>query len=218
MFNNLRHNKKGSITVEASLIVPVVILVVIVMVYMLMLMYQKAYIQSVANQSAENGAAMWNSPYKDIFMQQILKKNMKNTLPYWRIFDGNKADKLDKVEEYAKYYVEKYSIVGFKRESEAFADLNDKIIYKKLVVVITHKYYLPGGNLLRQVGLNPEQTFVVKSEAVINEPSEFIRNTDFVVDVVREIDQATGSHGQNFKEKIGDKFSKMIQRIVEFLD
>jgi hypothetical protein len=198
-------------------------------------MYQQVYLQSVANTAAERGAAAWSNPSKDMFIEQIKTSDMKNASLYWRlteILPVSKASetKKTKVEEYVKYSLKQYSLLGKRfdnkeviksdiSETVVSCEIKDYIIYKKLVVDVTEKYTIPiGSSLLRPFGFSGQYPIRVKAEAVINEPSEFIRNTDFVVGTIREYDTKSGGNLTEIWNKINGSFSGLSDKLKDFLD
>ncbi|MCX7921387.1 MAG: pilus assembly protein [Clostridia bacterium] len=231
MIKKLNNDHRGSLTVEAALIVPVMLLCVVAVIYICILLYQQVYVQSLASDAAERGAAVWTNPSKDMFMEQIKKEQMKQTSLYWRLFesDSKKEEKRKRIKEYVNYQIQKYSILGRNNSDNKNNQLNfdnvkveckteDWIVYKKLVVSIDHKYPMPFGKMLSNFGIDANYTVTGKAEVVINEPTEFIRNTDFLLDTVQEIDNKTGNNLQNLRDKVGGLVSKFAGKIKEFLE
>lgn len=180
-------------------------------------MYQNAYVQYVANQGALNGVAMWNNN-TDMYIQQLEKSNLKDTRPYWRIYDTSKEEKVKSVEEYVNYNLKNHSLVKLHGPNNVNVELDNKILYKKLVVRISCEVMLPGEGLFNMVGIKPMRTIESKGEALLNEPTEFIRNTDFVFDVINEIDSKTGNNLDSIKSNIQKKFSEIAGNIGEFMN
>ncbi|MDQ2085706.1 pilus assembly protein [Herbivorax sp. ANBcel31] len=193
MYSKILKNKKGSLTVEATIVVPVVIFTLIALILIGEFLYQQSYIQSVADRTACRGAEVWNNPSKDMIKAQILKDNMKDVCLYWRIplLESSEAKdkKRSKIEEYTKYLMTNASILGKPDSLDVTAEMaEDYIIYKKIRVTVKAEYKNPFAPILRPFGL--KDTIIIKthSEAVVNEPVEFIRTTDFALDIVREVD------------------------------
>ena len=76
---------RGSMTIEAALIVPVIIISLILLVYICIFMYQQAYIKSLSNTAAERGAAVWANPSKDLYVEFVDREGLSNTPLYWRV-------------------------------------------------------------------------------------------------------------------------------------
>jgi hypothetical protein len=234
LVKRLYKNIKGSLTIEAAVIVPTVLLCLIALIYICLIMYQQVYLQSVANTAAERGASAWSNPSKDMFIGQIKAEDFKNVSLYWRLAEvlpiGNASKaKKSKVEEYVRYSLKKYSLFGKGPDNKevinsgeskltATCDVDDCIIYKKVLVSVTEEYSIPlGGSLLKAFGFNDKFTLKAEAQAVVNEPAEFIRNTDFVVDTIRELDTKGGGTLTETWNKINGTFSKLSGRLKDFL-
>lgn len=192
-YKKILKSDRGSLTVEATIIVPVVIFTLIALVFIGEFLYQQSYIQSVADRTAARGAEVWNNPSKDMIMGYISKDKMKDVCLYWRIpvLESSKAKnvKQSKIEEYTKYLLSRVSILDKPELLNVTAKMEtDYIIYKKIRVTVEAEYKNPFAPVLRVFGLKDTITIKTYSEAVINEPVEFIRTTDFALDVVKEID------------------------------
>jgi hypothetical protein len=219
----LKNNNEGSFTVEATLVFSTVLIAIMVLIYICMMLYRQSYVQTIADRAAGRGAEVWSSPYKDMFMAQITTDKMEDPNLYWRIIDNDKDVKKSKIEKYIEYMLKSDVVFGQAKDLKINADIcSDYIIYKKLRVTVSAKYKTPAGSLLKMVGLGEYVTVTAKSEAVIDEPSEFIRNTDFVVDTAVEVNYKTGNKAGNaiskITEPLKEKFTGMISKIKDFID
>lgn len=89
-WNRLRRNERGSFTVEASLVLPVVFICTVALLFFCLFMYQKVVLFHAASVTADRAAANWDNSYKD---------PRTGTYPveyhdglYWRVFDDNASD------------------------------------------------------------------------------------------------------------------------------
>ncbi|TYQ16129.1 UNVERIFIED_CONTAM: TadE-like protein [Acetivibrio alkalicellulosi] len=222
MLLKLFKSKRGTTTIEASIIVPVVLLTVIALIYMCMLLYQKSHMQSVANYIAANGAAMWENGDKDLVMQLATIEQKNTTKPYWRIFDIEKRKKENKVNYYGNYYLKNNRLLAPTKEPEIKAELHNQIIYKKLIITINCSYNIPMSGFLKVLGLKSEYVVEVKGESVINEPAEFIRNIDYLAEigenVAGSIDSKTGGKINSIKDEVESTLAKFTGKLKEFLE
>ncbi|NLL06230.1 MAG: pilus assembly protein [Clostridiaceae bacterium] len=210
-------SEKGSTTIEAALIFPVIFLTIVSLVYVSVFLYEKAYIKSIANRAVERGAAIWKNPETDMYISLVKPGDFKNNDPYWRLIDLNKTAKEEKVENYIKKHLDEYSILRSRDKKgpmnttdiEFSAELKNYLVYKKLIVTVDKKFELPLGNGLAFLGINNTVKISAKSEAIVNEPAEFIRSTDLAIDMGKRIDALTGNH----LEKTMDKVNKFIDDI-----
>lgn len=209
-------SRDGSMVVEASLVFPIVFLVIIAVIYFCMIIYQKAYIQSLADMAVERGAAVWNNPTKDISIGSVTKSNINSGGLYWRLFDLSRQDKEERVREYIKERLERYSVFGFTVPPEVNVKINDHIAYKVLEVSIDAKYKIPVGGVLKMFGLSEVYNVSARTSAVINEPAEFIRNTDFALDMEKEFEknhpdcQKTASSVRSSIDNVKTKINKFF--------
>jgi len=213
---NLR-NSKGSTTIEAALIVPIIFLSIIALIYISVFLYEQAYVKSLADRAAERGTAIWKNPKSDMYLSLVKLKDFEDNDPYWRLGDTNETKKEKKIEEYIRKNLGDYSILQTSDKKGPMnttdikfsAKLKNYIVYKKLVVTVKKKFKNPIGDLLSIFGMDTTVVISAESEALVNEPAEFIRSTDFTIDMGKRIDAATG----NNLEKIMDKVNSFRDRL-----
>lgn len=233
----LRKPNRGSMTVEASLIIPAVIISLIVLVYICLMLYEQSYIKALANTAAQRGAATWANPSKDMYMEFIDKKDLARAPLYWRVGEfftkNEKQKKFDKVNAYVLANISKNSLFikdrsGKNNETLTLkytgskmnvrCDLEDYVIYKKLKVSIEEEYDLPLSNMFKAFGIDVKFRISASSESVVDDPVEFVRNTDFVIDSVREIDQKTGGKLEGAMDKVTGTIDKLSGKLKSFLE
>ncbi|WP_432663224.1 pilus assembly protein [Wukongibacter baidiensis] len=222
-------NNSGSLTVEASLIFPIIILAIVTVVYICILLYQHAYLNSIANNVAERGAACWSNISKmnensDIHRLETgelqRSEELLDTDLYWRIFRTKEKDKIEILKRYALDKLKKNNILEGEISEISDNDiennkdnidiwLKDYIVYKELNVVISNSYKIPLGDNLKIFGLGDTYNISVHSKAVINDPMEFIRNTDFITDTLSEFEKT---------EKVLDRFKETMEKINENIE
>lgn len=212
---HIMRNRKGSTTVEAAMIFPIIFFIVIALIYVSIFLYEQAFLKSLADRAAEKGVNMWNSG-SDMYIGLVQPKDFEEIDPYWRLIDLEKNTKEDNIETYIKEELEKYSIIKSKdskvrntTEIEVNANVKNYVIYKKLTVDISKKIKLPIGNKLSDFGIDNTITISVCSEAIVNEPAEFIRSTDFAIDITKRIDNATGNNVQKVMDKVNGFISNI---------
>ncbi|HOQ01203.1 MAG TPA: pilus assembly protein [Acetivibrio clariflavus] len=216
-------SKRGSTTVEAALIFPIVFLSIITLVYITIFLYEQAYLKSLADRAVERGAAIWKNPESDMYISLVKLEHFKDNDLYWKVFDYKEESKKKKVENYIGNSLKQYSIFqsGDKKNPKNNVDIQfdvevkNYLVYKKLTVTVKKNIKLPVGNILNIFGLENTVSIQAKSEALINDPAEFIRNTDFAIDLVKRIDNLTGNNLEkiidkinNFLDGVKNKFSK----------
>ncbi len=217
MIKKLRENN-GSLTIETTIVFTTTFFVIIIIMYLCMLLYQQACISSIANDAVEKGAVMWVNPYKDMFMQKIEKKDMRDTMPYWRLIDTNEDRKKDIIKQYVIYEVERKSILGAGRKCNPTVEIKKAVFDKKLVVQIEHNYKMPFGSLLNRFGIGNEFVIGSRAEAVISEPAEYIRSTDMLVDVSNQIDKGVEKRlGVKLSDTVLSSMRKLFDKLSSFV-
>lgn len=215
-------DNRGSYTVEASIIVPAVILTMFALILISEFLYQKSCIQTIADKTAQRGAEIWNASSKDMIYGQIDLKDMEDVNLYWRIWgmDNSVGKKSSKIQGYAGYLMKEVSILGEPVNLEITADMvEDYIVYKKIRVNVEAEYKNPFLSLLKIFGVGDKITIKAHSDAVINEPVEFIRTTDFASDVVIEIDNKVfEGKGSEVVKDVREGFSNIFTKLKDFLN
>ena len=95
-------------------------------------------------------------------------------------------------------------------------DIDNKVIYQKVTVDITARYPLP--QIFGIFGFPTEFEYTVSATTAVNDPDEFIRNVDLVIDTFVQIDQKTGGKISNVTDRITDTISNMANKIKDFLE
>lgn len=223
-----RLNKNtGSMTVEASLIFPIIILVIVAVIYICILLYQQAYLQAIANHVAERGAACWGNISKmeiDDNGHRLKTGELKDSRELLKadLYWSNKEEKIEKLKKYTIHQIKKNNILSSEISNYNANDIsdtkgkvdiwiNDYIAYKELNIVIEDSYKIPLGDSLRVFGLDNRYNMHVHSKSSINDPMEFIRNTDFIIHTLNEY-EGTSELINKFKMTLG----KVEENIYKF--
>lgn len=215
VFYSRKRANKGSITVEASIVVPIVILSISAVIYIGLLLYQRVLVQSAAEMAAEAGAAAWVSGVADIATGKPAKYSFDNIELYRRFFDSDSKDRLDYIESYAMSIASRNELLK-PTESDAEAIIKDYFICRKLEVKMIRYYSLPLGNLLRMLGGSGVIEMSVKAASSIDEPVELVRTTDFILDLEKKLENANpdiknlGEKTRNAMNEIKDKLDSFI--------
>lgn len=208
---DLRDIQKGSITAEASIIVPLVILSIAAVIYIGLLLYQRSLVQSAAEMAAEAGASAWASGTEAIRTSRPTDPGSDDFRLYRRIFDSDKEERLRKIEEYAVALSTRNEIVP-SSGTAAEAAVLDYAVYRKLEVTVTKHYKMPLGKLVKLFGGSDSVAISVKAVSTINDPAELIRTADLVIDIEKKLED-------RFPElkKIGDKTRETLNEIKDRL-
>ena len=210
-----RHNK-GSITVEASIIVPIVILSISAIIYMGLLLYQRVLVQSAAEMAAEAGAAAWASGVSEIGTGKPTKDSFQEIKLYRRIFDGDKEARLECIESYATSIASRNELLR-PTETAVEAVIKDYVVCRKLEVKIVKCYSLPLGNFLRIFGGSGVIEMSVKATSSIDEPVELVRTTDFILDLEKKL-ESNNPEIKNLGEKTRNAMNEIKEKLEKFMN
>lgn len=202
-----KKSQKGSTTVEAALLTPVIILSIVALVYMGLILCERCSMQAAADYASEAGSAAWKHTSAEEGTGKVYAADLGNEALYWRIRDTNHDIKNKKSVAAAYYY--KYSQMAVKSGSrETESDVSDCIVYKKLGVELEQQFHIPVPGFMSIFGLDSDLGLKVRSESTINEPAELIRNIDFAADVEKELEKRYPA-----VKELGDKTRDVLKQI-----
>ncbi len=185
-------------------------------IYIGLILYQKCFFQAVADQAAERAAKTWNSSFKDPGTGKIREENLRKDGLYRRILDIDKNMKCSRVVKLAEARLGKGNIVHG-TGSKVEIDIEDYVIYRKITVHIKSMYELPLGSVLEVFGQSRFFSIEARSHTVVAEPAEFIRNTDFVLDIEGELESKfpalknLGGKTRDVLKDIKDKIDEILK-------
>jgi hypothetical protein len=183
-------DESGGFTLETAIIMPIVFIINLLLLFLGLLLCEQSAAQSCAQQAAEKGAFMWSS----------YSCPGSNDL-YRRMLEKHSEEKKEAVREYAQSLLHDRAILK-PYSSEVFIDHLSSLFDSRLVVRVVSFYRIP---FLRSMGLLQSDIIIVDaaSEAVIDEPVELIRNTDFLIESEQELEKAFPEFGDLREELIG---------------
>jgi len=207
---------RGYITVEASIIVPVIILCIAAVVYMGLLLQQKAAIQSAAESAAEAGALAWSSGTDVSWAGKPSKDDFKKPEIYRRLFEGGKEKRLGDIEEYALELAAHNELIK-PVDTSVTAELKDYVIYKKLVVSVRKSYKNPLGGLFGLFGKSKTIEITAMAVTTVDEPAELIRTTDFILDIEKKLENKFPGL-KNLADKTRNTMDEMKNKLSQFME
>jgi len=86
-------SRNGEIIVETAIIFPLVFLVVIAVLYICMILFERAYMQSLADLAVQRGSIIWRNQEKDISIGSLAKEDIKKGGLYWQLIDFQNNEK-----------------------------------------------------------------------------------------------------------------------------
>lgn len=202
-------SQRGSATVEAAILVPIIIISVTAVIYIGLILCERCTMQSAVDNASEGGSAGWKYAGSDISTGKIHVADLGGDGLYWRIADGRKVLKTDKADA-AAYNYRYLHEVKTPEEKASSAEIRDYVVYKELSVKLEQVYRVPVSGLFNMFGAGDRQTAKAQSISIVNDPAELIRNTDFVLDLEKDIEERYPA-----VKDIGDKTRNTIQQIKE---
>jgi hypothetical protein len=179
-----KQSNKGSIVVEAALIVPIVIMAVIVVLYIMLIIFQTGLMQITANSIAERAAATYYNTHTSLMSGKTSKENIAS-LGLYRRWVQNSSFQQSGFETDAVNTLLQKSILKGSNKLEIKRSGN--IINQRITVLLNCEYENPLGALTTPWGLKDKISLNVSSEAAIDDPAEFIRNSDFIIETASRV-------------------------------
>lgn len=214
IYKRFSTNQKGSFTIEASLVFPMIFLITILLIFMNLYVYQKSTLYYLADTTAKHAAWNWDNSYKDAKTGAFnpYEKNaatgqqLKNDGLYWRFSDYHILDVL--TFNFSSAVSPRSLSISNNDRSEPTNRGDDLIAYKLQkassilpvgvsgTISYENKFYKRKISVKLQNPLRmPDfikamfKTELVEAEAsaFVTEPAEFIRNIDFALYIGQKI-------------------------------
>ncbi|OEF99073.1 hypothetical protein BHF71_02505 [Vulcanibacillus modesticaldus] len=194
----LQKKEKGSFTVEASLIFPIIFLFIVLLIFLSVIAYQKVLLYYVATQAADRVAFNWNNSHKDPITGEYQMEETDGL--YWRLTGDRVLNKL------LSTYEDNRTINITIKDSYEPIDLSEK----KLAIMSRVIPNGIGGNIIFQKNIY-EDKVIVKLDRLIKVPSfvsrlignkievmaystttdpvEYIRSVDLIINYSQKFNQ-----------------------------
>lgn len=216
---SLKTENGAASVVENIIVLPVVFAVIMFIIYWGQLQYQKALLMSAAERSliyVEQAAIDYN--YQEIAEIDLtngasdissidtgaLTENV-NRQPYRYITGIFKTKDYSDIEKYVKDYIEKKQI--FFDEDVSVEIKETTGLYKKVTIKVSQS--LPMPDILVSMGISKMFDYSYETTIHISQPTELIRNTDFVLELLKPYLDALQSKITELTEKINKVISKI---------
>lgn len=199
----MRSSEKGSSTLEAAIIFPLVLFCIVGVIYAPIILYRKTGTQILTDYSTRRAAKVWDNINKDLNSGKLLKtadgEDFQEVPLYWNIYDKNKSIKEQNIDKWLTLEFRRYPLL-YDQDMIVNIDTKDYFIFKKLKSQVISSSKIPiNANKIMFIEINTD------SNIIINDPILFIRDMDFFYDVIREV----GEKDQNSGVFI-DKIIKII--------
>ncbi|MGE5328765.1 MAG: hypothetical protein ACM3KR_04570 [Deltaproteobacteria bacterium] len=158
---------------------------------------------------------MWKNQESDIMLGGLNKEDMRKGGLYWQLIDFQNEEKGQKVKEYILARLAQHKLIMPAENPDVSVKSQSFFGQSKLVVHIERKFKIPPGRLLKVFGMTPYYTISVNAEAVIDQPAEFIRNTDMVLDIEKDFELKYPEYGKRIR-KIREEMNKVENHIADY--
>lgn len=208
MFNILKNKSKGSYTIEAVIVMSSVLMAIFAVFYSFTLMYQNVVIMYAASYGAQQGAMAWENTGIDIDG----KSREYNEALYDRILEigggGHMSEKKNNIEQCVR---EKLKMGIFNvNKINVKVDVNNNILQRKITVEVSQDVPILLSGIVKYFG-GDTMMLHAKTSAVIDDPAEYIRNLDYVMEwVKRGMEKAE-------ETEFGSKLSDAVNAVTKWI-
>lgn len=226
IYKKLRSDKANTL-LENVIILPLIIIIIYFMILASFVIHDHSTLDAAAKRGTIYAARCVSDPNYPMILQQsghqsgTLDTNVTalsadsfkgvgdNIKPY-RYLVMNTADIQDATANEVYNIIQQTKIPWREIETgDIVVKVDNKIIYQNVEVSITARYPLP--QIFGNFGLPTEFNYTVSAVTAVNDPDEFIRNVDLIVDVCAAIDQKTGGNIQKVLAKLNDMGTRLTQ-------
>ncbi len=214
----------GVALVEAVVILPAVLVCIFALIFAALWMGESAALESAVRRGAIYASRLVSDPQYDTvtasaqggglvpdFTTDSYQFNQMASVKPYRYLFFNKSDYEEKVCAYVDNIV-KNSFIGVSGVTigDAEYEQENKILFQNITIRVKATYQLPG--VFKTFGLDQLLDYEARVKMTINDPDEFIRNADLVVDIVSDVMEALGwdKKLENLGNSISEKFSKIF--------
>ncbi len=229
--NPFKKPDKGSITVEASLVVSLFIFVLSALIIFSLILYQKVLLMHTASFAAQQGAEIWTdsrksmedgswdpSEIKDplyyqlfsdslflpyhIYIENIHLENLQEALD-----EGPKEEESIREKKLAKIKESVYRrVAGGILRPEAthmMISFENNLVSRKVTVYLEQEVRIPLGSIKALFGGSQNLKLTAEATGIVSEPAEYIRNIDFIEEYAQRF--AETSNLDNLLESLKQK-------------
>lgn len=204
--------KTGNFTIEAALIMPIVIFITIALIFFGYYMHDYAVLQGIADDMALKSARILPAnnyileSQKDNTLVKVVYSDLTNKNLYWRFFTSIDS-KEETIKKYGESLIDKQLFILDNRDITMEVRVTGSVIRKTVEVDIEAPVKYPSSFIRELFGKNT--TIQVSSKSVMRDQAEFIRTIDVITQVAERItplQEVMKEYNKSIK-KIQDKVS-----------
>lgn len=224
-------SRRGSITVETTLMLSMVIMILVGLLFSFLVLYQKSLLIKTASMAAQQGAEIWVDSRKEIGNGEWDSQEKRDPL-YYRLFEdslgtrkvcsftlGDMTTPEQKTEEgisgeglqekkinRMKGLIKKELTKGILPSASTTVRVEfQNIFQRRITVSLEQKIKIPLGFLAGFLGQEGSLVLSAKEAAIVSEPAENIRNIDLAIEYSKKMTEKMNFNG--IWEKLKDKSS-----------
>ena len=204
----MKHKRQGSITVEAALVMPIVIIVVVLLYTLAIIQYSNVVTRTEAIRVASRVAMNWNTigGTHDILAEDrrgenksgsnaISSESYEEHNPY-RFFTELFTTGSKKTESIEKHLEERMGTIVLDEMGMEISSTNEisndkayHLFNRYVSVSIDNTFSNPVLSLLDKMGFPMNRQYTITAKAKITDPAEFVRNISFIQELLRKEDE-----------------------------
>ena len=191
-------------TLEAMVIVPTAFLTVCLMIYIVMLLFDRNMNINSAGRASIDASVGWKE-------SEDLSVDLRRVELYWRLFSFGTASKARAAAEKAEAG---FLATGLERFTyvKGAAKYRNNLINKSIEAGLANITQFPEETVVRHFRLPEGVGTDIRVRTVVPDYPEFIRSTDLVLDIEKEIERASPEF-----RKVADNFRDAVGKIREYI-
>lgn len=186
-------NKRGSITLEAAVVMPVVLAVSVLMIYFVLIYYEKTVLSAFCHNYAEAIAKYSNAKYiTESEANQIDKYFYQDKLS-WKVDLSQRSYRYPVYWRFFSNYIPKESDIAKKLEARMIFKNNSKLRVEKKTEFLSSYIIVTGEKRIREIvpllqvlGIKGDGVFITtQAKVAMFDQPELIRNISLLQDAVK---------------------------------
>ena len=229
-------NEEANSLIENAIILPLIFIIIYVIILTCFIVHDRSTLDAAAKRGAIYAAHCISDPnYDDILRNSgshagsldtsiditdgssafNFSQIGKDVMPY-RYITNDSAEIDSKVEAEIRSIVDNTRIQWRELEvGDIKYEVDNKFLYQDITVTIEAHY--PMFKFFSIIGMEDGLDYSVTAKMTVNDPDEFIRNADMVVDLIVDIDNRTGNEISTVVDKVKDVFEKISTTVLDWI-